>query len=418
MPDEITIDSLTSADREMLLEIDQAAFGFDARDVDPETDTALIEWDRAWGARRNGELAAIYVVFSFGLSVPARPPQVATVVPMAGLSWVAVHPDHRRRGVLSAMIRHHLRDIRESGRGEPVSCLFASEARIYGRYGYGLSTQSRRLALPRGTTLRPLRDAGRVTTRFEALNRERHGKIVEQVYDAACLLRPGHTVRPTAHQEHALEDPPSRRPSGAEALRIVTVHKDGAPTGYALLRRAPSWGEQEPEGKVRIVDAHALDPQSGHALWNRLVTFDLMEEVTTPPLALDHPLTVWAAESAAQQLFGPALWTRLVDVGAALTARGYSRDTDVVLEVSDDLCPWNAARWRLTAGPDGALCEQTTAAADLALDVRELGSAYLGGTTLASLGAAGLVDERTPGALAACSAAWRSTVLPATPYMF
>jgi predicted acetyltransferase len=418
MPEEITIDSLTSADREMLLEIDQAAFGFDARDMDPESDTAVIEWDRAWGARRNGELAAIYVVFSFGLSVPARPPQMATVVPMAGLSWVAVHPDHRRRGLLSAMIRHHLHDIHESGRGERVSCLFASESRIYGRFGYGLSTESRRLALPRGTTLRPLREPGPVTTRFEALDRERHRKIVEQVYDAACLLRPGNTVRPAAHWQHALEDPLSRRPSGAEALKIVTVHKDGTPTGYALLRRSPSWGEQTPEGKVRVVDAHALDPQSGHALWSRLIAFDLMEEVTTPPLALDHPLTVWAAESAAQQHFGLALWTRLVDVAAALTARGYSRDIDVVLDVSDDLCPWNAARWRLTAGPEGAVCEQTTAAADLALDVRELGSAYLGGTTLASLGTAGLVEERTPGALAACSTAWRSTVLPATPYMF
>ncbi len=143
-----------------------------------------------------------------------------------------------------------------------------------------------------------------------------------------------------------------------------------------------------------------------------------MTEVMTPGLPLDDPLLVWAEEANPASTPGHSLWTRVVDVDAALTARGYAADLDVVLEVSDLLCPWNAGRWRLVAGADGSTCERTTAAADLTLDIRELGSAYLGGTTLVALGAAGLVDEHTPGALTATSAAFRSPVLPATPYMF
>lgn len=417
MPDEIITHSLTSADRDVVLAMDQSAFGFDDRNIDPETDTVCIEWDRAFGTWRNGALAAIYVVFSYGLGVPGRPPELSRVVPMAGLSWVAVHPDHRRRGLLTHTIRHHLDTVHASGH-EAISCLFASEAGIYGRFGYGVSTDSVRLTLPAKAALRGPRDLGDVTTRFAPADPALHDGVIKEVYDAECLLRPGHTVQPPTHRKHYLEDPPARRPGGAEALKIVIAERSGRPTGYAVVRRSVSWGEAGPEGKVAVNELVALDPQSAHALWRRVLDFDLMAEVTTPLLPLDHPLTVWAGETVLSSKPGYRLWTRIVDVPAALASRGYAADLDVVLQVSDALCPWNDSRWRLTARGDSATCEPTTDAADLALDVRELGSAYLGGVTLVTLGAAGLVDELAPGALATCSAAWRSAVLPATPSMF
>jgi len=418
MTPEITIEALGSGDRAAMLDLDQSAFAFDGRDLDPEAETTRIEWDRSWAARRDGRLGGIYVVFSFGLTVPARAQTLATISPVAGLSWVAVHPDHRRRGVLSAMIRHHFDDIHEGGRGEAVSCLFASEPAIYGRFGYGLSTESVCLTLPSRSALRALPEPGDVSTCFEAVDQARHGEIVRAVYAASCLQRPGHTLRPASHLDRQLEDLPARRPAGAESLKILVAERRGEPTGYALLRRTASWGKVSPEGSLRVVDLHATDPASAHALWRRALDFDLMAEVSTPPLAMDDPLLVWAGESRAAAHPGYRLWTRLIDVGPALAARGYSTDLEVILDVSDEMCPWNAGRWQLTADSRGATCERTACSADVALDVRELGSAYLGGTTLAGLAAAGLVRELTPGALVACSTAWRSPVLPATPYMF
>ncbi len=99
-----------------------------------------------------------------------------------------------------------------------------------------------------------------------------------------------------------------------------------------------------------------------------------------------------------------SLWVRLVDVAAALTARRYARDPDVVIAVADDVCAWNTGRYRLSA--DG--CVRTRAAADLELDVSSLAAAYLGGTTLRMLAAAGRVRELTPGAVARASAAFRA----------
>jgi predicted acetyltransferase len=112
------------------------------------------------------------------------------------------------------------------------------------------------------------------------------------------------------------------------------------------------------------------------------------------------------------------LFVRLIDLPAALAARTYAAPVDVVLEVRDELCPRNAGRWRLAGDPTGASCEPVSAPADLALGASELGAAYLGGTTLAVLGAAGRVREETPGALAAASRAFAGPRAPWCPEQF
>lgn len=89
-----------------------------------------------------------------------------------------------------------------------------------------------------------------------------------------------------------------------------------------------------------------------------------------------------------------------------------------MFEVEDDFCPWNAGRWRLSGDAKGASCARTTDAADLALSVRELGAAYLGGVSLAALGAAGRVRELRQGALAEASVGFASTVAPWLPHGF
>ncbi|GAA3234465.1 hypothetical protein GCM10020256_51490 [Streptomyces thermocoprophilus] len=91
---------------------------------------------------------------------------------------------------------------------------------------------------------------------------------------------------------------------------------------------------------------------------------------------------------------------------------------DVVLEVEDSFCPWNEGRWRLTGDAKGAVCERTRDAADLALSVRELGAACLGGVSLAGLAAAGRVRELRQGALQEAATAFGSTVAPWAPHGF
>jgi predicted acetyltransferase len=91
---------------------------------------------------------------------------------------------------------------------------------------------------------------------------------------------------------------------------------------------------------------------------------------------------------------------------------------DVVLDVEDAFCPWNSGRWRLSGDAKGAVCGRTSDAADLALSVRELGAAYLGGVSLASLAGAGRVRELRQGALAEASVGFGATTAPWLPHGF
>jgi predicted acetyltransferase len=186
-----------------------------------------------------------------------------------------------------------------------------------------------------------------------------------------------------------------------------------------LLRRAGLGAGPTRDATAHDSDLAGLDPATHRALWGVLTDLDFVTRTTTCPLAGDDPLLSLLVDArTTTPTRADDLWLRVVDVDRALAARMYAHEVDVVLGVEDTLCPWNARRWRLAGGPTGATCSATNDAADLTLDVRELGAAYLGGTSLVSLTAAGLVREERAGAVAALSSALRSALEPATPFMF
>ena len=118
-------------------------------------------------------------------------------------------------------------------------------------------------------------------------------------------------------------------------------------------------------------------------------------------LPIDHPLLLQLVYPRRLQMrIGDGLWVRLVDVGAALSARAYGGEGPVVLEVEDAFLPENTGRWKVAGGA----AERTDEAADLALDVGELGAAYLGGFTFSELVRAGVVRELKEGGAARADA--------------
>ena len=130
---------------------------------------------------------------------------------------------------------------------------------------------------------------------------------------------------------------------------------------------------------------------------------------------MDHPLFLMLADPRRLRLtVRDALWIRLIDVAAALTARSYADAGTIVLELTDAFCPWNAGRWRIC----GKSTERTQQAPDLRADVTALASAYLGGFSWRQLAAACRVEELRPGALARADALFRTDVAPWCPELF
>jgi len=318
--------------------------------------------------------------FPFQLTVPGGP------IACGGVTVVGVLPTHRRRGVLTAMMRTQLEDIRD--RGEPIAALWASEEVIYRRFGYGVASFTGAIEIASGYSgLRQAPDPA-VTSRLITL--EDAKELVPPVYDRVRAVTPGMFERPEAWWElRNLADPPDRR-FGGGVKNALLVELDGKPAGYALYRFHMKFDEGSAAGHVEVIEALADGPLATGELWRVLLDMDWKATLQASLLPIDHPLQFQLAYPRRMRMrISDGLWVRLVDVGAALAARAYGGDGPVVLEVEDSFLPENAGRWRIAGGT----AERTDADADLALDVGELGSAYLGGFTFAELVRAGVVRE-------------------------
>ncbi|MFI1762411.1 GNAT family N-acetyltransferase [Streptomyces sp. NPDC020800] len=375
-----------------------------------ELDKSLTEFDRSLVVRDGDTVVGTAGAFSFRMTVPG-----GESVPAAGVTMVSVAATHRRRGVLTSMMRRQLDDVRALG--EPLAVLTASEPAIYGRFGYGAGTFQLHAEI----------DTGRVTLALPAGTDEvrlRYAEpadvldACEAVYAALVPLRPGMLARQPGWERAGLLDPESER-DGASALQCVVAERDGRVTGYARFRTKLGWGTSGHDGTVTLEDLAALDPATDAALWRFLFDIDLMTTLTVRGRPLDDSWQYLVSDiRRCRPRLRDSCYVRLVDVGTALAARTYQTPVDVVFDVEDTFCPWNTGRWRLTGDSKGASCERTTDRADLSLSVRELGAAYLGGVTLLSLSAAGRVRELRRGALTEASVAFGSPVVPWLPHGF
>jgi predicted acetyltransferase len=367
-----------------------------------------IEMDRTLVARRDREVVGTASIQTRRLAVPG------SVVPAAHVTLVSVTPPVRRQGILTAFMTRMFENARAAG--EPVAVLWASEGRIYQRFGYGMAAGSLTIALDRNeVTLTVPAGRGRLREAPPASVRDDLVKL----YDGVFPGRPGWSERAERHWDFRLADLSEWRHGAGELRAVVHADDSGTADGYALWRPFRRWGDTGPAGEVRVVEHVATNPQSYLALWNYLMSIDLTRTVSMWLASPDEPLL--HAVSDPLRLggrLGDALWVRVLDVPAALAARRYAVDVDVVIQVTDTALPSNSGRWRLVGSPTGATCVSTMDEPDLSCDVRALGAAYLGGTALATLAATGQVIEHRPGAIARTDAAMRWYPAPSSQEVF
>lgn len=363
-------------------------------------------------AERAGEIAGICGSWDLEVAVPAGFAG-ARLVPTEGLTWVGVHPDHRRRGVLGAMMRHHLEWTVQQGRS--LAALKASEPGIYGRFGYGVASTMVRASFGRGTTFRAPavveEQAEATRTTFESADPEETDRLRALAARCAESGAAGSVVRSADDVRRHLTDVPQYR-VGRERNRVIWATRGGDDVGYALLRRSHKWDDGAPQGSVDVYLFGSVDAGARLALARRLVDFDLMGS-TTNWVPVDDPMVLWTPSP--RTISGgltDSLWIRIADLPAAIAQRGYATDCDVRVEVTDELLPGNAGvwRWRVTDGVGEA--SRVDAPADLTLSIGDLGACWVGGQTLGARAAAGFVTEHRPGAVAELDAALRTATAP------
>ncbi|WP_026425549.1 GNAT family N-acetyltransferase [Actinokineospora inagensis] len=334
---------------------------------------------RTLGGFVDGTLAGTALSWTSDFVVPG-----GAVVPMAAVTRVGVRTDFRRRGVLTALMRHQLADAAE--RGEVLATLRATEPVIYPRFGYGPASTSAKTAVrTRGAGLRPDVPTGgrvRVVDADEAL------RVLPEIYRRVGRV-PGTMGRPeywwTVFYERAFV--------AREPVHIAVHSGPDGDDGFAMYRTEPG-AAPKMTATVSVEDFVAADPGVVAGLWRFLVGIDLVDEVTVWNRPADEPVAAMLVDSRAATVdIQPDLWARVVDVEAALAARAYGPGS-VVVEVVDPLLPANSGRYRV--GADGAARADDTA--ELVVDVDVLPMLYLGAWRVSALAGLGRLREVVAGA--------------------
>jgi predicted acetyltransferase len=382
-------------------------FGWQPAEEESRRYSRLLPFERMHAVLDDGAIVAGAGVLPVEITVPDA------VVPCAAVTVVGVLPSHRRRGLLTRMMRAQLDDVR--ARGEPVAALWASEETIYGRYGYGLASLQVAVRLPREwSSFRadvPAREGSpRLVEHAEAL------RTFPRVYERVRPQAPGFLSRSRDWWEmRKLDDKPENR-RGAGPLNSVLLERAGRPVGYALYRVFQEIAAGEWRKTLRVLEAVGIDAAATRDVWRFLLEIDWMDQIDCWLLPVDHPLQLLVARVNRLALrVQDGLWLRLVDVPAALAARGYATNEPVAVEVTTDpQFPENVGTWAVAAGAT----RRTRRRADVRVDVQALGSVYLGGFTFAQLARAGRAEEVARGGLTRADAAFRVAAAPWCPDMF
>ncbi|WP_410638608.1 GNAT family N-acetyltransferase [Amycolatopsis sp. lyj-346] len=310
-------------------------------------------------------------------------------LPMVGVTSVGVRADRTRRGVLRALMTTQLEDF--AARGVVFANLLASEAGIYGRFGYGLATRSRGYSIDRHRArLRP--DAA-VGGELELLDLDRALEVCPGVYDR-LEHRPGMMTRPEVLWR--LYETQLRRHT--PPVKAVVHHGPGGPDGFATYHVAGPLAHPWTK-TVEVADLFAGSATAYAGLWRFLLGLDLVDRIVAESRPLDDPIELLLADHRCGNVdrIGDEHWIRLVDVPAALAGRSYGPAEPVVVEVTDPLLPGNSGAYLVTT--DGAA--RTDRPAGLRMDVTTLAMAYLGTWRPSALAAAGRIEVRDPAAPAA-----------------
>jgi len=381
----------------------EAAFGEEQKEEDLDRHQKAMPRDRFLVAYDGAIPVGTTASLPFELTVPGG--ELAA----GGVTWVGVLPSHRRQGILTEMMKRQLDDLHE--RGEPLAILWASEAAIYGRFGYGISAPTVQLDADRSRFA--LRDDPGPQGAVRLIDREEAARVLPPIYDAVRDRVPGFTSRSEKLWDlYRLADPEHWR-RGAGPKFYAVLEFDGEPVGYALYRIKLDWQEGFAKSQVKVVEICATSDAAERELWRFLFGIDLIERIQGRHDP-GSPLFLMVVDPRSLKLrVTEGLWLRLVDLDAALTGRTYATDDSVVVDVRDELCPWNAGRWRM--GTDAG---RTDDGAELELDVADLASAYLGAFDFGRLAAAQRVRELKPGALGRATELFRTSRPPFCPEDF
>lgn len=311
------------------------------------------------------------------------------MLPARLITDVSASPAHRRRGLVRRLMEDALE--RTAAAGLPVVLLTASEATIYGRWGFGVATLRHRIELDTraGLGWRHFTDPGRV----EVVDPRTSWDLARRAFDRFHARTRGSVDLPAFYEPWLTGTHDFT--SGEDRGLLAAVHLDADEQVDGIVVHKPE--EQDGKAGIRVHHMFAADDTVRLALWQFLAGIDLATQVTQALAPTQDPLQ-WALTDFNRlrtTAVGELLWLRVLDVKRTFEARPWAADGQVVLEVTDPQA-YASGRWTVTARQGRAQVEPTDAEPDVTVTAETLASLALGTVGVSVLRSAGRVEGRDP----------------------
>jgi predicted acetyltransferase len=367
-----------------------------------------VEIDRIFGAFEGEHLVGTGGADSYMLTVPG-----GQQIPTAGIAYIGTAATHLRRGILTGMMRTLL--TQATDRKEPVATLWASQAGIYSRFGFGQTTVAEDWSINTANSAYAHSPKGTGKTKFvshsEAL------EIMPAVWDQVRKTRAGFLDRSPSRWQYFFYDAERLRGEWSGMFHVV-YENNGVPEGYAAYRLKPEKPDYD-DLLMHVIEEVDSTPESHAAIWRFLFDVDLVRQVSASYRPAADPLW-WMLTNPRELKRQPTdgMWARILDVEAALQARSYSEDGNMVIEVKDAFAPEAGGRFELAVSDGRAKCSRTTRQPDLSLTQSELSAAYLGGVKLSGLTMAGRATQHRTDAIGLFDRMFTTSEPPWCPHEF
>ncbi|MCY3812672.1 MAG: GNAT family N-acetyltransferase [Gammaproteobacteria bacterium] len=355
----------------------------------------------------DGKLASSFANAPFTMRANGR------AVKLAGVGAIATQPEYRRQGLARRIHTQAFGEMREAGQN--VAALWASQAAIYQRYGYAMTTVMREYAVD--TQDIRFHDGDDGSGRVARVDVDTARDVVKTVYAAFIANRMCYLHRIAEDWVHYWL---KERDDTGPVWVAVCYGADATARGYVIYTlRSGRVDHRARDQELVIRDLAWLDADAYRSLWRFLACHDLVGRVCWASAPADDPADEFFEEP---RLLNAAdhegAWFRLVDAANALAERGYDVEGELTISLAaDPLTPWNDGRWHLQAGPDGAQCRPSKAVPDIELTTKALASLYTGFRSATELNSWGLLDGDRR-ALAKADALFRTRHAPHTPDEF
>lgn len=310
------------------------------------------------------------------------------LVPTGAVSRVGVMPTARRRGIGRELMERVILDGAE--RGQVLMSLRASEATIYGRFGFAVAGDYGQ-AVVRPATALPIRGAATGGS-MRILRPDEIVDTLGPLYERVALRRPGALTRPTSWTRRYVRTAVERT-----AASFVAVHTDADGVDDGFVHYQVQWdgtaGNESTDASTgHVGDLFAADDAAELALWSFVFELDLVTKWTLRARPTDD--IVWTAIADRRafqwQWIEDEQWLRLVDVDAALRARTYRPTTGAVtIAVTDPLIEHNTGTWQISTDGAERIDDTAVATADIVTDIAGVSAPYLGGVAWSRVVASG-----------------------------